>query len=623
MIGALLVVSLGLVTAVGSVVAGSSLGLITACSIVGLWILAIVRDIWVGLRFLAELGEERSNPLITPQTLTSLGRQIIDRGEALRYRFETSAWERVASSMLAEVVPGSIYDRLTSAGAPKIPEQQGEALREVLTRAERALRAELAAVADVREGSVKLVHNRAWGERLTARVTDSISHGHSTARNKGIATLGELTTLGLGEMVLAYLGVSDERELYLWLALPQGAVMTTARHQAIETFSKAVAAELSLVSTMQALSSQAASAKQHSVVRGELLAHVSHDIRSPLSNVKAILNLLRESQREPQHHDLIEVAMSTCDTIAEMAEDILEFSRQASGHLTTNPEVVSLDPILKDVVMTFAVPARVKGITMERVGSGVVPPIRADRRQVRRILSNLVSNAVKYTQRGAVTIRVESSEDRVTVAVTDTGVGMTSEQLRQLFTPFMRFGTTAAEGCGLGLVVCRTLVEANGGEISVSSIPEVGSTFRVSFPRAVVVASVVEEGSVIASKTRVLLADDDADYIHAMARGLCQRGFEVTTVGSGQELVRLLAEREFDCIVSDDQMPGGGALQALQTFAGQVTPLIVLSGREVDEERYRAEGAAAVATKPITTAALGEVITSVVNRARDKHRLVA
>jgi PAS domain S-box-containing protein len=227
-------------------------------------------------------------------------------------------------------------------------------------------------------------------------------------------------------------------------------------------------------------------AEQIAKDKADLVAMLSHDIRNPLNAVMGIVQMLERSELTVQQRRLVLLLKSSSDNMLNLLNQVLELSKAESGGFTLIETPMSMRAVVDEVVSTFEAVAREKGITMQRVVAPDLPEtVLADPVAIRRVLTNLVANAVKFTTIGSVTVAVSAGEistDAVTlaVAVSDTGIGIASDAIERIFDAFaqasrdtpMRFG-----GSGLGLTITRRLLALYGSTVQVQSTPGEGSTF--------------------------------------------------------------------------------------------------------------------------------------------------
>jgi signal transduction histidine kinase len=226
-------------------------------------------------------------------------------------------------------------------------------------------------------------------------------------------------------------------------------------------------------------------------LKTEFVSLVSHELRTPLTSIKGYIDLLAAGEVGPLTADQLEflgIAKSNADRLVALINDLLDISRIEAGKVDLRRQPLALGALLQQIVTSFRpqLAARQQALSLDLPRD--LPVIEGDADRLTQVFSNLLSNATKYTPPGgATTIRVRASAEAVQVDVTDTGIGMTPEEVEQLFTKFFRSGhrlVREAGGTGLGLTITRSLVELHGGQILVRSTPGLGSTFSVRLPLA-------------------------------------------------------------------------------------------------------------------------------------------
>jgi signal transduction histidine kinase/ActR/RegA family two-component response regulator len=337
-----------------------------------------------------------------------------------------------------------------------------------------------------------------------------------------------------------------------------------------------------------------------SQAKSELLAAVSHEVRTPLTAMMGLSDLLLQTDLDEQQRAYLELATRSGRSLLAVVNDLLDLSRVEAGKLRIESVAFDAYELASALVDMQRVLAAEKGLTVELDWEEDVPRIVVgDPARVRQVLSNLVSNAVKFTARGSVKVRVrsvEADEETVTlsVSVDDTGVGLSEEQQASVFDAFVQTGPEEG-GTGLGLAIAKNLVEAMGGEIGVLSTVGVGSSFwfRLELARsqdgAVGAASPAGEG---AFRARVLLVEDN-DLNRDVLRMMLQRmGCTVDTAANGEEGVSAFRDGSYDLVLMDCQMPvldGYGAASRIRELEadGDRTPIVAITAYALPEELKR------------------------------------
>ena len=355
--------------------------------------------------------------------------------------------------------------------------------------------------------------------------------------------------------------------------------------------------------------------------KSEFLANMSHEIRTPLNGVVAMADALSRRQLDDAEHEMVEIIRSSGVTLERLLSDILDSAKIEAGQVTIEAAPFALGHAVKDIAALWS--SRVEGGPVALVVE--LDPLLdrmvvGDVVRVRQILANLVSNALKFTSAGAVTLSVEpAAHDRVRFTVTDTGVGFDAEQKARIFTRFQQADgsiTRRFGGTGLGLAISRDLAELMGGELDCESTPGAGSRFWFELPLP---AAMIEETVAGATNDtspeglRILLADDHPANRKVIEVLLAPTEATLIAVENGQEALDAFAEGGFDLILMDMQMPvmdgltATAAIRALEAERGLArTPLLMLTANAMAEhvEAGRAAGADGHLAKPVTTQTL-------------------
>ena len=370
----------------------------------------------------------------------------------------------------------------------------------------------------------------------------------------------------------------------------------------------------------QALIEAREQAIEGSRLKSEFLASMSHEIRTPMNGVTGMLELLLEEQLTGQQRKRVSVALSSAQALLTIINDILDLSKIEAGKLDLVAEWTDLRGLVDDVVGLLRPLATEKGLQVESsCGADVPARVLADGGRLRQVLLNLAGNAVKFTDEGRVSLGitvVETTRERVRLqcSVTDTGIGIATEQIPLVFEQFTQLegaATRRANGSGLGLSICRKLIDLMGGTIQVSSVPGKGSRFwfdvEVPFvnqerPASAAAPRTADDMS-RARGARVLLVEDNPVNRQFALAVLKSVGAVVRVAVDGSEAVRMASEEEHDLILMDCQMPVMDGYEATRRIraAGNSTPVIALTANamEGDRDRCAAAGMDDYLAKPI------------------------
>jgi len=230
-------------------------------------------------------------------------------------------------------------------------------------------------------------------------------------------------------------------------------------------------------------------ARAAQAAKDEFLACVSHELRSPMTAILGFAELLRDRASGPEDLDTLDTIKRNGEVLLEIVDELLDLSKLEAGKFAIELGPCSPRAVVKDVVLLLGQRAKAKGLSLEAACEASLPDlIRCDALRLRQIVVNLASNAIKFTEHGGVSIRlrsIEAAKPELIVEVADTGVGIEAGAIESLFEPYVQADASIARrygGAGLGLAISRRLARLLGGEITASSTPGVGSTFRLSLP---------------------------------------------------------------------------------------------------------------------------------------------
>ncbi len=367
--------------------------------------------------------------------------------------------------------------------------------------------------------------------------------------------------------------------------------------------------------------------------KSAFLANMSHEIRTPMNGVLGTLELVLQGELPGVQRRLVSTASRSAESLLAILNDILDFSRVESGRLSL--EDLDFDPraIVADTCELMSRQAHEKGIELTYwITPDVDAWLSGDPVRVRQVITNLIGNAVKFTERGEIAVRVSkggsTTEPLIRVEVRDTGIGMTSEVIERLFQPFVQADDSTTRrygGTGLGLAISKQLAEMMGGAVGCTSEPGSGSTFWFEFRArpAVKAEPAIACGAGVAGR-RVLIVDDNATNREILQRLAGSWGMYAATADNGSRALTMLKgaapDQPFDVLVSDMDMPGMDGRDLLRAVRWddvvRDTPVLLLTSLGLDE--FAAEGLAAngCLSKPVRADRLRRALEEVIGGGR-------
>jgi len=372
------------------------------------------------------------------------------------------------------------------------------------------------------------------------------------------------------------------------------------------------------------------------------LANMSHEIRTPLNGVLGFLKLLSKTKLTKTQRDYLSTSEVSAKILLTVINDILDFSKIEAGKISIEQVEIDLKELLEEVISLYAANAESKGVELAFVFNKAVPTqLVGDPARISQVLSNLLGNAIKFTQQGEIHIYVDLKEEtdkdvQVGVSIKDSGIGISAEALERLFQPFSQADASTTRkygGTGLGLVISKTLVELMGGKISVESLPGQGAqfSFMLRLPKQTTVHTFMPPGQATAvaqhqafqlqskvtgEKFSVLIVDDSE--INRRLAGILieQLGGKADLAENGSLAVDACDKKKYDLIMMDAHMPVMDGVEATiriresEKHGIRHTPIIALTANAMsgDRERYLAAGMDEYLSKPINEKAFASIL---------------
>ena len=346
-------------------------------------------------------------------------------------------------------------------------------------------------------------------------------------------------------------------------------------------------------------------AEDLATTKEKFLANMSHEIRTPMNAIAGFTNQLLKTEMSPKQRDQLEVVKNSSDHLIHLLNDILDLSKLQANKVKLEEEIFDIKSVLFESMRIFEDKAEAKGIALKTEFETVPRYVTGDPHRLRQMITNLISNAIKYTDNGSITLRAKverktNNQMTMRIAVKDTGSGIPKEKQRRIFQEFEQANNQdQRQGTGLGLAITNMLVRLHKGNILIDSEPNEGTEMTLLIPYKVGKRSELSENKTIQPKVQlsnleILIADDEPFNLKLLEAVFSSHDVTLTLAHDGQQAYDQLQQKSFDIAVLDVKMPGLSGFEIVQKVRSEKSvnknvPFIALTATISDQEKLKSK----------------------------------
>ena len=390
--------------------------------------------------------------------------------------------------------------------------------------------------------------------------------------------------------------------------------LTEEQRQALKVLGNQVKMQLKLRKSLDDLRKAEQQASEANLLKSSFLANMSHEIRTPMHAVLGYAEMLKEGNLNSEQKEQVENIEIAGRNMMDILNDILDFSKIESGMMDVEITGFDLRQLIDELNSLFSISAKKKGIRLKFLVDTQLKYIESDSTRLKQILSNLISNAIKFTSIGSVSVSVELEANKINFTVSDTGDGIAKDRQDRIFDSFTQAESSTTRkygGTGLGLTISKQLTELLDGEISVESELGKGAQFKFTIPfkkaeKIIELHKDYRNMEIDFEGVSILLVEDNELNIQLGMTRLAKLGAGVTLAKNGKEAIDLVRDHQFDLIIMDCQMPvldGYAATEQIRQLPnGRSVPIIAMTAGTSTEEKSRCfeVGMDAYLSKPLS-----------------------
>ena len=363
-------------------------------------------------------------------------------------------------------------------------------------------------------------------------------------------------------------------------------------------------------------------------LRQNMMLTVSHDLRSPLTSIKGYAELIGETTQNYKCKEYEEAIMQSSERMLMLLNTLLSYYRLDTGKEEVEMMPFRVKDILKSLLIEYEPIAEMKDVEIDSAFTGDDTVVMGDRKRILHIAGNILSNAVKFTNKGRVSVNVGYADNTLTIKVQDTGTGMSEEQIKRIFAPFNRLeNADTQEGFGLGLSIAKALTDLLGGRIDVESHTGFGSIFTVSIPiiegDAEILQLTEKHTTVLPGGLRIAVVDDDVTVLRMTVEMLNKKNVQAVGCMTVDELFDRMRKSDFDLIITDIKLGGISGFDLLELLRdsnignSKKVPILAMTGRtERKAEDFINAGFSGCILKPFSYAELTQAIVNSIREYR-------